>query len=105
MKIGIAIGGTLLDVASLAGRAEAAGLESVWLAAPDRTALVQAAAAIAATSTIGVGTAVALAFPRSPTITAMTAWDLDEMSGDRLMLGLGPQIKRVLEARFSVRAE
>jgi probable F420-dependent oxidoreductase len=105
MKIGIAIGGTLLDVASLAGRAEAAGLESIWLAELDRTALVQAAAAIAATSTIGVGTAVALAFPRSPTITAMTAWDLDEMPGDRFMLGLGPQVKRVMEARFSVRVD
>jgi probable F420-dependent oxidoreductase len=105
MKIGIAIGGTLLDVASLAGRAEVADLESVWLAELDRTALVQAAAAIAATSTIGVGTAVALAFPRSPTITAMTAWDLDEMSGDRFMLGLGPQVKRVMEARFSVRVD
>jgi probable F420-dependent oxidoreductase len=105
MKIGIAIGGTIGEVATLAGRAEAAGLESVWLAELDRTAPVQAAAAISATSRIGVGTAVALAFPRSPTITAMTAWDLDEMSGDRFMLGLGPQVKRVLEARFSVRVE
>ena len=102
MKIGVAVGGTLNDVATLAARAEAAGVESVWLAELDRTALVQAAAAIAATTTIGVGTAVALAFPRSPTVTAMTAWDLDEMSGDRFMLGLGPQVKRVLEARFSV---
>jgi probable F420-dependent oxidoreductase len=102
MKIGIAIGGTLADVSGLAARAESAGLESVWLAELDRTALVQAAAAIAATFRIGVGTAVALAFPRSPTITAMTAWDLDEMSGDRFLLGLGPQVRRVMEARFSV---
>jgi probable F420-dependent oxidoreductase len=105
MKIGIAVGGTLQDVAVLAARAEAAGIESVWVAELDRTALVQAAAAIAATTTIGVGTAVALAFPRSPTVTAMTAWDLDEMSGQRFMLGLGPQVKRVLEARFSVRVD
>jgi probable F420-dependent oxidoreductase len=105
MKIGIAIGGDGRTVAELAARAEAAGLESVWLAEIDRSAFVQAAAAISATSRVGVGTAVALAFPRSPTITAMTAWDLDEMSGDRFMLGLGPQVKRVLEARFSVRVE
>jgi probable F420-dependent oxidoreductase len=105
MKIGVAVGGTLQEVSSLARKAEAAGLESVWLAELDRTALVQAAAAILATSRIGVGTAVALAFPRSPTVTAMTAWDLDEMSGDRFMLGLGPQVKRVLEARFSVRVD
>ena len=105
MKVGVAIGGTLGEVSDLAARAEAAGLESIWLAELDRTALVQAAAAISATSRIGVGTAVALAFPRSPTVTAMTAWDLDEMSGDRFMLGLGPQVKRILEARFSVRVD
>jgi probable F420-dependent oxidoreductase len=105
MKVGIAIGGHLREVSTLAGQAESAGLESVWLAELDRTALVQAAAAISATTKIGVGTAVALAFPRSPTVTAMTAWDLDEMSGDRFMLGLGPQVKRVLEARFSVRVD
>jgi probable F420-dependent oxidoreductase len=105
MEIGVAIGGTIGEVAALAAQAEASGLDSVWVAELDRTALVQAAAAISATSRIGVGTAVALAFPRSPTITAMTAWDLDEMSGDRFMLGLGPQVKRVLEARFSVRVD
>jgi probable F420-dependent oxidoreductase len=105
MKVGVAIGGTIPEVADLARRAESAGLESVWLAELDRTAFVQASAAIAATTRISVGTGVALAFPRSPTITAMTAWDLDEMSGDRFMLGLGPQVKRVLEARFSVRVE
>ncbi len=105
MRVGLAIGGSLQEVAALAGRAEAAGLESVWLAELDHSAFVQAAAAISATTRIAVGTGVALAFPRSPTITAMTAWDLDEMSGDRFMLGLGPQVKRVLEARFSVRVE
>jgi probable F420-dependent oxidoreductase len=105
MKFGIAIGGDMRGVAALAARAEAAGLESIWLAELDHSAFAQSAAAVAATTRIGVGTAVALAFPRSPTITAMTAWDLDEMSGDRFMLGLGPQVKRILEARFSVRVE
>jgi probable F420-dependent oxidoreductase len=105
MKIGLAIGGDASSVAELAARAEAAGLESVWLAELDRSAFIGAAAAISATSRMAVGTAVALAFPRSPTIAAMTAWDLDEMSGNRFMLGLGPQVKRVMEARFSVRVD
>ncbi len=105
MKAGIAIGGNLREVAALAAGAESAGLESVWLAELDRTAFAQAAAAISTTTSIGVGTGVALAFPRSPTVTAMTAWDLDELSGDRFTLGLGPQVKRVLEARFSVRVD
>ena len=105
MKIGIAVGGAMAEVADLARRAEEAGLESVWLAELDHSAFVQSAAAISATSGVGVGTGVALAFPRSPTIAAMTAWDLDELSGGRFMLGLGPQVKRVLEARFSVRVD
>ena len=105
MEVGIVIGGNLRDVAALARRAEQAGLESVWPAELDHSAYIQAAAAISATSTIRVGTAIALAFPRSPTITAMNAWDLDELSGDRFMLGLGPQVKRVMEARFSVRVD
>jgi probable F420-dependent oxidoreductase len=105
MKIGIAIGGSISEVGALAGRAESAGLESVWVAELDRSAFVQAAAALTATTRIAVGTAVALAFPRSPTITAMSAWDLDELSGDRFVLGLGPQVRRVMEARFSVRID
>jgi probable F420-dependent oxidoreductase len=105
MKVGVAIGGTIPEVADLARRAESTGIESVWLAELDRSAFVQASAAVAVTRHIGVGTSVALAFPRSPTVTAMTAWDLDEMSGDRFLLGLGPQVKRVLEARFSVRVD
>lgn len=45
MKVGLAIGGSLQDVAALARRAEAAGLGSVWLAELDHSAFVQAAAA------------------------------------------------------------
>jgi probable F420-dependent oxidoreductase len=105
MKIGIAVGGSTSEVGVLARRAESAGLESVWVAELDRSAFVQAAAALTATTRITVGTAVALAFPRSPTITAMSAWDLDELSGDRFVLGLGPQVKRVMEARFSIQVD
>ena len=101
MNIGLAVGGSLVDVAALAALAENAGLESVWVAELTRSAFVQAAAAAFATSRIRVGTAVALAFPRSPTITAMSAWDLDELSAGRFLLGLGTQVKRVVEGRFS----
>ncbi|HEX9890825.1 MAG TPA: LLM class flavin-dependent oxidoreductase, partial [Actinomycetota bacterium] len=39
---------------------------------------------------------------RSPTITAMSARDLQELSEGRFILGLGSQVKRVNEHRFSV---
>jgi hypothetical protein len=45
MKVGLAIGGSLQDVAVLACRTEAAGLDSVWLAELDHSAFVQTAAA------------------------------------------------------------
>jgi probable F420-dependent oxidoreductase len=102
MDYGIGVGGPLALVGPMAKMVEDAGFESCWVAETTNTSTVGAAAAIQATSTIKVGTAVTLAFPRSPTITAMTAWDLDELSGGRFILGLGTQVKRVNENRFSV---
>jgi probable F420-dependent oxidoreductase len=49
-----------------------------------------------------LATGVAIAFPRSPMITAYTAWDLQAFSGGRFALGLGPQVKAHNERRFSV---
>jgi probable F420-dependent oxidoreductase len=102
MDYGIGIGGPLPLIGSMAKMVEDAGFESCWAAETTNTAFVTAAAAVHTTTKIKVGTAIALAFPRSPTITAMTAWDLDELSGGRFVLGLGTQVKRVNEARFSV---
>src|ERR1041385_8533223 len=105
MKLGIVIGGELSGIEAAARRAEEAGFESVWVAETARTAFIQAALAIRATSRVTVGTAVALAFPRSPAITAMNARDLAELSGGRFVLGLGSQVKRVNEERFGVAFE
>lgn len=52
-------------------------------------------------SSLTLGTAIALAFPRSPAVTAYQAWDLQAYSGGRLLLGLGSQVKGVNERRFS----
>lgn len=48
-----------------------------------------------------LGTAIAVAFPRSPMITAMTAWDLARASDGRFILGLGTQVKAHITRRFS----
>jgi probable F420-dependent oxidoreductase len=102
MDHGIVVGGELADLGSVAALAEDGGFESVWCAETARSAFTQAAVACEATSRARVGTAVALAFPRSPAITAMTARDLAELSEGRFILGLGSQVKRVNEQRFSV---
>ena len=48
-----------------------------------------------------VGTAIAVAFPRSPMVMAMTAWDLARMSRGKFMLGLGTQVRAHIVRRFS----
>jgi len=52
-----------------------------------------------------VGTNVAVAFARSPTVTATAAWDLAIWSGGRFVLGLGSQVGPTLNARFGVTAD
>ena len=52
---------------------------------------------------VSLGTAIAVAFPRSPTVVAHTAWDLQAASGGRFILGLGTQVKGHMERRFSVK--
>jgi probable F420-dependent oxidoreductase len=103
--LGIVVGGPLTEIADLAREVEEGGFESVWVAETASSAYVQAALAAQATSRVRIGTNIALAFPRSPTITAMTARDLAELSGGRFILGLGSQVKRVNEHRFGVRFE
>ncbi|MFP4311863.1 MAG: TIGR03617 family F420-dependent LLM class oxidoreductase [Nitriliruptoraceae bacterium] len=48
-----------------------------------------------------VGTAIAVAFPRSPMHVAYAAHDLQALTGGRFVLGLGSQIKPHIEKRFS----
>ena len=105
MEYGIGVGGPLSMVGPMAKMVEEAGFESCWAAETTHTAFITAATAIQATSKINVGTAIALAFPRSPTITAMESMDLDELSGGRFIIGLGTQVKRINENRFSVKFE
>lgn len=100
MDIGLGLAGDPVATARAAAAVESPGVESVWVAELDRSSTVGAAAAIGATTRINVGTA--LAFARSPTFAAMEVLDLADLSGGRFLLGLGTQVKKVMEARFSV---
>ncbi len=90
-------GDRISDIVSLAKEAEDAGFDSVWATELYRTSFQQLAAVAAETQGIKLGTAVALAFVRSPLITSLTALDLDEVSQGRLLLGLGSGAKRTNE--------
>lgn len=90
-------GETLAEQDDAARRAEQAGATVLWTPEMHRSATISAASMAQATTTAGVGTAIALAFTRSPMITALEALDLDELAGGRFVLGLGSGVQRLNE--------
>jgi probable F420-dependent oxidoreductase len=98
---GIGLGGPYAFLGELGRQVEAKGFDAVWVSETTQSATIQASVLVQATERVDVGTNITLAFPRSPTVTAMEAWDLNELSGDRFVVGLGSQVKRIIEERFS----
>jgi len=98
---GIVLGGPYAFLAELGRQVEVKGFDAAWVSETTQESIVQATVLATATERIDIGTNITLAFPRSPTITAMQAWDLNELTGDRFIIGLGSQVKRIIEERFS----
>ena len=92
----------LRDVGSFAQSVERCGFTNLWFTESGRTAYLSSVAAALATENLGIGTAVAVAFPRSPMVTAQVAWELAEATGGRFTLGLGTQVRAHVERRYSV---
>jgi probable F420-dependent oxidoreductase len=86
-----------------ARRAEALGYDGVVTEETKDDPFIIMALAAQATSRVGLATAVAVAFPRSPTITALSAWNLQQLSRGRFTLGLGSQVKGHIERRYGMR--
>ena len=85
------------DIARLASRAENAGFDAIWTQEMFHDPFLPLASAATGTSRITLGTSIALAFVRSPWVTALSALDLDILSGGRFILGLGTGLKRLNE--------
>jgi probable F420-dependent oxidoreductase len=84
------LAGGLDETVNITKAAEAAGFDGAWSGEfLNRSAVVSVAAMAAATSRIGVGTAIAYAVGRTPLVLANDARFLDELSRGRLTLGLG----------------
>jgi probable F420-dependent oxidoreductase len=90
------------DFAAASLVAEDAGLDAVLVEETKEDPFQLLALAAAATSRVQLGTSVAMAFPRSPAITAMSAWSLQKLSGGRFVLGLGSQVRAHVERRFGI---
>ncbi|MGH2349039.1 MAG: TIGR03617 family F420-dependent LLM class oxidoreductase [bacterium] len=91
---------SLAEVPALARAAEEIGVDGVWFSETSHDPFLGAALAAEHTRRISIGTSVDIAFTRSPTVLAHTAWDLAALSGGRFILGLGSQVKAHITRRF-----
>jgi probable F420-dependent oxidoreductase len=92
----------LPEVAPAAHRTAALGYDGFFTAETAHDPFIPLALATQAEPGLTLGTAIAVAFPRSPMITAQVAWDLATVSEGRFILGLGTQVKPHVVRRFSV---
>jgi probable F420-dependent oxidoreductase len=86
----------------IARAAEDFGFAGLWTSETKHDAFLPLAIAANETHQIELGTSVAIAFSRSPMETAQTAWDLQDLSAGRFVLGLGTQVKAHITRRFSM---
>jgi probable F420-dependent oxidoreductase len=91
----------LREAQTQARQVEEAGFGGIWLTEAGRTAYLCCAAAALGTERLQIGTGIAVAFARSPMVTAGVAWELADATGGRFVLGLGSQVKAHIERRYS----
>ncbi len=87
--------------AEAAVRSARLGFDGFFTAETSHDPFVPLAFAAQSAPELDIGTAIAVAFPRSPMITAQIAWDLAQLSNGRFILGLGTQVKAHITRRFS----
>lgn len=90
------------DFAALAKTAEDVGIGAVLVEETKADPFQLLALGATSTSTIQLGTSVAIATPRSPTVTALSAWSLQQLCEGRFMLGLGTQVRAHVERRYGI---
>lgn len=78
-----------------------AGFDAFWLPEAGLPVFEACAAAALAGTDMTIGTGIAVAFPRSPMLTAQAAWALADATGGKFIPGLGTQVKPHIERRFS----
>jgi F420-dependent oxidoreductase-like protein len=106
MKLGLGAGGfgakLKIDL-DLIRHAESLGYDSCWSAeAYGNDAVTTATWILAHTERMKAGTAIMQMPARTPAMTAMTAMSLDQLSGGRFILGLGPSGPQVVEGWHGV---
>ena len=88
---------------AVAAAAEELGFDGLWTAETAHNPFLPLTLAAEHTHRLSLGTGIAVAFPRSPTVLAHIAWDLQRYSQGRFILGLGTQVKAHIVLRFGAR--
>jgi len=94
-------GTSLSFVEEEARRAAALGYDGFFAAETSHDPFLPLVLASKAAPDLIMGTAIAVAFPRSPMVTANVAWDLAALTSGKFILGLGTQVKAHITRRFS----
>ena len=92
----------LKAIPALAQEIEAMGFDALWIPETTHSPLAALVLAGHATRKLKLGTAIAVAFARSPTLMAYESWDLAQITDGRFMLGLGTQIRAHITRRFGM---
>lgn len=95
----------LSEMAAYVEAAESLGFDGLWTAETNHDPFFPLVIAAEHSRRINLGTAIAVTFPRSPTVLAQIAWDLAKYSDGRFILGLGSQVKAHNKFRFGVKWE
>ncbi|ELP46051.1 hypothetical protein D522_13011 [Mycobacterium avium subsp. paratuberculosis S5] len=93
------------QIGDLARRTQSAGFSGLLFTETGRTAYLNAAVASQAAPGLELSTGVAVAFPRSPFVTAAVAWELQEATEGRFRLGLGTQVRTHVARRYGAAFE
>lgn len=95
----------LAEMGPLASRTQRAGFDGMLFTEGGRTAYPAVTAAALGAPGLEMSTGVAVAFPRSPMITAQVAWELQELTDGRFRVGLGTQVRTHVVRRYGVEFE
>lgn len=90
------------EAGSHAAELEAAGFSGAWTAEMANDPFLPLALAADRTTTLDLGTSIAVGFARNPMLLANIGWDLQSLAQGRFTLGLGSQIKPHITKRFSM---
>ncbi len=102
MRIGYGLRGTAGDVADEAARARDLGFDALSTSEVAHDPFLPLAVAAGSSGDMRLETHIAVAFARSPMVTANAAHYLHLISGGRAVLGLGTQIKPHITRRFDM---